>query len=173
MSAPSRPSSGLLITDLVADDLASALILNNAAVPALSELTAAELALLVNRAQYALAVRQDHRLVGFCITFLPGVDYPSPNYRWFETRFHSFSYLDRIVVHESVRNRGAGTAMYAELERRIGSDLPWLLCEVNVRPHNGGSLRFHHRVGFVEVGQQNTSAGDKRVSLLAKRLTGA
>ena len=161
----------LIITDLVATDHPAALVLNNAAVPALSELTASDLTLLVGFAEYALAVRRNNELVGFCLTFPPGVDYPSPNYRWFEMRYHSFSYLDRIVVHESVRNRGAGAAMYAELERRINGELPWLLCEVNVRPHNGGSLRFHHRIGFVEVGQQNTSAGEKRVSLLAKRLS--
>jgi predicted GNAT superfamily acetyltransferase len=35
---------------------------------------------------------------------------------------------------------------------------------------NEGSLRFHHRIGFVEVGQQDTDGGTKRVSLLAKPL---
>lgn len=163
-------ASSFVIDDLTAGDLPEALVLNNGAVPALSELTADELARLVADSQYALAVRHGDRLAGFCITFLPGADYPSPNYCWFANRYASFSYLDRIVVHESLRGRGAGAAMYDEIEQRIAGALPWLLCEVNVRPLNAGSLRFHHRIGFVEVGQQNTSDGDKRVSLLAKPL---
>ncbi|MEY4373606.1 MAG: hypothetical protein RL219_2375 [Actinomycetota bacterium] len=163
-------SSELRIDDLVAADLPEALVLNNAAVPALSELDTQGLADLVAQRQHALAVRNGARLVGFCLTFGAGVNYASPNYRWFSDRFHSFSYLDRIVIEPSLRSRGAGTALYAELERRIGGDLRWLLCEVNVRPLNAGSLRFHQRIGFVEVGQQNTGAGAKRVSLLAKPL---
>lgn len=163
-------SGRLSIDDLVAADLPEALVLNNDAVPALSELDAPGLAELLAQRQHALAVRAGGRLVGFCLTFGAGVNYRSPNYRWFSDRFHSFSYLDRIVVEASLRSRGAGAALYAELERRIAGRQPWLLCEVNVRPLNAGSLRFHHRIGFVEVGQQNTDAGAKRVSLLAKPL---
>ena len=39
-----------------------------------------------------------------------------------------------------------------------------------MKPRNDGSLRFHHRIGFTEVGQQDTDGGKKRVSLLAKDL---
>ena len=49
--------------------------------------------------------------------------------------------------------------------------MPVLLCEVNVKPRNEGSLRFHHRLGFREVGQQDTEGGAKRVSMLAKPIT--
>jgi len=37
-------------------------------------------------------------------------------------------------------------------------------------PRNDESLVFHERFGFEEVGQQNTSGGSKRVSLLVKEL---
>jgi predicted GNAT superfamily acetyltransferase len=40
---------------------------------------------------------------------------------------------------------------------------------VNLRPRNDGSLRFHARLGFKEVGQQETSYG-VLVSMLAKDL---
>ena len=46
-----------------------------------------------------------------------------------------------------------------------------LCCEVNVRPRNDASLRFHHSIGFREVGQQDTDGGNKTVSLLALPLT--
>jgi predicted GNAT superfamily acetyltransferase len=38
-----------------------------------------------------------------------------------------------------------------------------------LKPLNEGSLRFHQRLGFTEVGQQVSSSG-KLVSLMAKPL---
>ena len=64
------------------------------------ELDLDELRRLCSMAQYALAVRLPGRsgLIGFCVTFAPGVDYASLNYTWFSARYESFCYLDRIVV---------------------------------------------------------------------------
>jgi predicted GNAT superfamily acetyltransferase len=42
-----------------------------------------------------------------------------------------------------------------------------LCCEVNVEPPNPGSLRFHERIGFAEVGQFAPKP-DYVVSLLVK-----
>ena len=56
------------------------------------------------------------------------------------------------------------------MERRTTAR--WFLLEVNLRPRNDGSLRFHQRLGFVEVGQQETPYG-ARVSMLAKDLAPA
>ncbi len=161
------------VTDLTAADLAAALALNNAAVPALNELDEPELTRLFASAAHALAVGwpDGGGLAGFCLAFAPGAEYESLNYRWFSERYQSFTYLDRIVVDPSQRGSGIGAALYAELERRIAGSTPWLLCEVNVRPLNAGSLRFHHRIGFAEVGQQDTDGGRKTVSLLAKPLS--
>jgi predicted GNAT superfamily acetyltransferase len=159
------------IRDLVTNDLDAALALNNAAVPALNELDMTELTRLFGEAAFALAAGPvGFGLEGFCLAFDPGAPYESLNYRWFSARYESFTYLDRIVVDPNRRGSGIGAALYAELERRIGMARPWLLCEVNVRPLNAGSLRFHHRIGFSEVGQQDTDGGNKTVSLLAKRL---
>jgi len=166
------------VTDLTAADLVAALALNNDAVPALNELDEPELTRLFGAAAHALAVAwpdgerlAGFRLAGFCLAFAPGADYESLNYRWFSERYKSFTYLDRIVVDPSRRGGGIGAALYTELERRIAGHTPWLLCEVNVRPLNAGSLRFHHRLGFSEVGQQDTDGGRKTVSLLAKPLS--
>ncbi|NNE42793.1 MAG: GNAT family N-acetyltransferase, partial [Gemmatimonadetes bacterium] len=52
----------------------------------------------------------------------------------------------------------------------IGGRAPMITCEVNTRPRNDGSLRFHARLGFREVGTQETEGGAKAVSLLEKRL---
>lgn len=165
--------SGLRITDLDEADLETVLVLNNAAVPATSQLDLPELTGLWSMASYALGVHVDGHegVVGFCLNLEPGADYDSLNYRWFSERYGSFTYLDRIVVHSHLRNRGIGARIYAELERKIAGRVPWLFCEVNVKPMNAASLRFHHRIGFVEVGRQDTEGGKKTVSLLAKHLS--
>ena len=161
------------IDELGPDDLDDVLVLNNAAVPATSELDPASLERLRSMASYALGVRVDGHdgVIGFCLNLDPGAEYDSLNYRWFSERYASFTYLDRIVVHPDFRNLGIGAELYAELERRIAGRVPWLFCEVNVKPMNADSLRFHHRIGFVEVGQQDTEGGKKTVSLLAKPLS--
>lgn len=165
--------SQLFISDLGPDDLPEALELNNAAVPAVNGLDLDALSRLVTMAAHAfgLRLRSHPGLAGFCLAFTPGAAYESPNYRWFGARYESFTYLDRIVVDARQRGHGLGTAGYSELERRIDGSTPWLFCEVNIRPMNAGSLRFHHRLGFVEVGQQDTNGGHKTVSLLGKPLT--
>ena len=164
--------SRLAIANLEEADLDAVLALNNDAVPATSHLDLPGLTRLWSMASYALGARIDGQegLAGFCLNLDPGADYDSLNYRWFSERYGSFTYLDRIVVHPDLRNRGIGARIYADLEQRITGLVPWLFCEVNVKPMNEASLRFHHRIGFVEVGQQDTDGGSKRVSLLAKSL---
>jgi predicted GNAT superfamily acetyltransferase len=99
----------------------------------------------------------------------PGADYGSVNYRWFSERYESFAYLDRVAIDAAHQSRGLGAALYGEVERRLAGSVPWFVLEVNLRPRNDGSLRFHSRQGFVEVGQQDTNYGTL-VSLLAKPL---
>ena len=156
--------------DLTAADTLEVLRLNNAEVPKVSGLDDAALVAIVDECSHAIGVVIGGSLSGFCITLRPGATYESLNYRWFSERYDEFEYLDRIVIGPQARGLGVGAAMYAELERRIGGAVPWLLCEVNVRPRNDASLRFHDRIGFREVGQQDTDGGTKRVSLLAKAL---
>jgi predicted GNAT superfamily acetyltransferase len=62
---------------------------------------------------------------------------------------------------------GYGSLLYNEVESR--STEPFFTLEVNLEPRNDGSLRFHDRLGFVEVGQQVSGSG-KLVSLMAKTL---
>lgn len=153
-------------------DREAILRINNANVPAVGALTAAEMTDLLALASSTLVVtpREAPDLVaGFCVLLDPGTSYHSENYRWFDTRYDDFWYLDRVAVDEPFRSRGLGAAVYAEVERRAAFRM--IALEVNLRPRNEGSLRFHRRHGFVEVGQQETSYG-VRVSLQIKRLEG-
>lgn len=156
----------LTIRDTSLADLGDALALNNANVPALNELDAAEIERLVGMSLVSLTAEVDGAFAGFCITFPPGVDYGSLNYGWFSRRYTEFAYLDRIAVDPAFRRYGIGRAFYATLRERLTGTAPVLLCEVNVRPRNDASLHFHHSVGFREVGQQDTDGGKKTVSLL-------
>ncbi len=161
--------SDLTIRDLLPADIDAATAINNANTPAVGEATAEHLAHLLDESVIALAaIAPRGELAGFCIVLGPGADYGSVNYRWFTERYDDFIYLDRVAVAETARNAGVGTALYAEVERRAGA--PWFLLEVNLRPRNDGSLRFHHRHGFAEVGQLETDYGTL-VSLLAKPLS--
>jgi predicted GNAT superfamily acetyltransferase len=163
----------VLVRDLSSVDLPAALTINNASVPAVSELDRERFERLVEMAHLAIGAfpaegdRTPAVLAGFCIVLAPGSDYSSVNYRWFSERYDDFAYLDRVAVDESRRSLGIGAAMYAEVERRLSST--WFTLEVNLRPRNDGSLRFHARQGFSEVGQQETDYGCL-VSMQAKRL---
>lgn len=159
------------IRELTADDLPAALALNNANLPALNELDAAELSRLVGMSEAALvADRPAAPVAGFCIVLPPGVDYESLNYRWFSRRYTDFAYLDRIAVDPTLRRSGIGRGFYDDLRHRLAGRFPVLLCEVNVKPRNEASLVFHEAIGFREVGQQDTDGGNKRVSLLELEL---
>lgn len=158
----------MLIRPLTFDDLPAVERLNNAAIPAVSEADLAKLGALVDESCLSLVAEIGDAVVGFCINFDPDASYASVNYRWFCERYENFVYLDRIAVDVTKRDMGIGAALYAAVEEKIAGT-PWLLCEVNLRPRNDGSLRFHERLGFVEVGQQETDYGIL-VSMLAKDL---
>ena len=151
-------------------DLARVLEINNANTPGVSELTLAELQLDFKNSLHALAIDNEHgEVCAFCITFAPDAPDAGDNHRWFAERYESFVYLDRIAIDSNHQNRGLGVQLYQSVENMMlqSSEHSMLCCEVNLKPPNPGSLRFHHRIGFTEVGQQSFDT-DYTVSLLAK-----
>ena len=163
--------SSVTIRRFAAHDVEPATALNNANIPELNELDHAEvirLAALAEAALVAEVVGDDgqHHFAGFCWVLGPGQPYASLNYGWFSRQYNEFVYLDRIAVHSDFRRFGIGRGFYAALVEQFTDTHPVLLCEVNVRPMNDPSLRFHHSIGFREVGQQDTDGGKKTVSLL-------
>lgn len=112
------------------------------------------------------------RVKGFCVTFASGLDRDlGVNYAWFSARYSDFVYLDRVVIDAPHRSMGLGEALYAEVEHQIRSEGATSLftCEVNLRPRNDGSLRFHARLGFEQVGEQESKPG-LVVAMLAKHV---
>ncbi|MDO8391586.1 MAG: GNAT family N-acetyltransferase [Actinomycetota bacterium] len=164
------PNPAVTLRPFESHDGPAVLALNNASVPELNELDAPEVARLAGLAVSALVAEVDGVFAGFCWVLGPEQPYDSLNYRWFSSRYDAFVYLDRIAVHPDFRRHGIGRAFYAELVHEFAPSCPVLLCEVNVRPMNEASVRFHQSLGFCEVGRQDTDGGHKTVSLLALEL---
>ena len=149
-------------------DVPAVLGLNHRHVELLSPLDAERLLWLVGVSDHADVVEVDESVVGFVVTMAPGSEYDSDNYRWFASRYgESFYYLDRIVIAEEMRRRGLAAFVYDAMEE-IAQGFGRMTLEVNVDPPNLGSLAFHERRGYREVGR----LGDPGhvVGLMAKEL---
>lgn len=159
------------IRPLGAADLPELVRLNNAAVPAVPHSTQADIARLLELASVAVAAvpaDEPDRMLGFMIAIEPGRPYDSENYLWFEAREIDHLYVDRVVVAEDARGTGVGRVLYDQVfdaARAVGR--AEVTCEVNVQPPNPGSMRFHARLGFTEIGRQETKGGSVVVALLA------
>ena len=150
------------VRNIVAADLARVLEINNANTPGVSQLTMAELQKDLRNSLHALAIDDEHgEVCAFCITFAPDAPDAGANHRWFAERYKSFVYLDRIAIDSNHQNRGLGALLYQSVEQCMQNSAKHslLCCEVNLEPPNLGSLRFHQRIGFTEVGQHSPQQG--------------
>jgi hypothetical protein len=147
-------------------DLPHILELNKAAIPAVNLLSESEIRKLFSQAEYFHTLWLNQVVIGFLIALGPGTIYNSPNYRWFELHYDQFLYIDRIVIDSSHQGLGYGRMFYDNLRKSVGHQFPKIACEVNLRPKNETSLRFHRRYGFRQVGIQETEGGAKQVSLM-------
>lgn len=164
-----------MIRPLVDDDRPAVLALNQACVPEVGPLDRGGLDALLAQSPWSRVVEVEEGaagagVVGLLIGLVEGAGYASPNYRWFSERHDRFAYVDRVALAEPVRGAGHGPALYRAFEAwAVSAGRPVLCAEVNLDPPNERSLRFHHRFGFGQVGEQ-VAYGRYRVALLEKRL---
>ena len=160
------------VRDWQAGDLDALHVINEGAVPGVGTLSRAALEDLVGRQSAATLVAGDAggRVEGFVLVMREGLDYASLNYKWLSERYERFAYVDRIAVSETARGRGIGEALYKAVAERFAGERPVLLAEVNLAPPNPGSLRFHKRLGFREVGERWEAGRAKGVVYLERRL---
>jgi predicted GNAT superfamily acetyltransferase len=154
-----------------AADYPEILTLNESGLPHVNRISADDLAEFAAQSCYFRIAREGEKPVGFLLAFSQEASYHSPNFLWFRDRYPRFVYIDRIVVAPSQRRSGIGRLLYADLERAAFAHAADLTCEVNLDPPNPGSLAFHERFGFTEVGRQHTGGGEKFVCLMAKDLS--
>lgn len=163
---------GAVIRPLASTDLDRVLAINEANVPEVGSVDLARLEFIVAESPIALVAEVDDEVAGFCLVLDEHSSYDSVNYRWFIERFDRFMYLDRVAIEASARGRGLGRALYDEVDRLMAArgGVERLALEVNVDPPNEPSLAFHARLGFAEVGQQDTPYGI-RVSMQMRELS--
>lgn len=143
-------------------------LINNDAYPAVPRATGDEMSALVGNASWGLVATKDDEIAGFVLCFDPGVDYDSENYRYFESNFDSHFYIDRIVIAKPFRGAGLGVALYESVfDEAKARSAENVTCEVNLDPPNPVSIAFHRRMGFGEVGTQDTKGGSVLVQLMA------
>ena len=154
-----------------AEDLDALHLINEESVPGVGTLTRDRLeALVADSAATLVAVDAHGKPTGFVLVMLEGLDYESLNYRWLSERYDRFAYVDRIAVAEAARGRRIGEALYAAAIEAFAGNRPVLLAEVNLEPPNPGSLRFHKRLGFREVGERWEADRSKGVVYLERTL---
>ena len=159
----------IIIRAMSTSDLEAVWAINQENVPAVGEETLEDLAKVHEQCAIALVAEASGSIAGFCMVLLPDADYGSPNFKFFCERLDDFIYLDRVAVTSDFQGKGIGAALYNEVEKL--SDATWFALEVNTKPRNEGSLRFHAREGFVQMEELETRPG-KMVSLMVKKLKG-
>jgi predicted GNAT superfamily acetyltransferase len=158
------------IRDAAEGDEEFILALNAACTPAVGALDANGLAALRGWARRVLVAEAGGARVGFIILLGPGTAYDSDNYAWFEQRFPSHLYIDRVAVDAAARGANVGRMLYdaaAKIARDLGEER--LTAEVNEQPPNPESMAFHERMGFNHLVSRASRAG-KVVAMLERPL---
>ena len=158
------------IRDAGREDLPAILEINREGAPGVGRLDLSEATGLLERSTFLRVAEDGSGVTGYVIVFASGTPYDGEEYLWFGRRPGDFLYVDQVAVARIARGRGVASALYADVERAARErGLLTIACEVNLRPENLASLRFHARQGFLEVGTLETRDG-RLVSLLEKRL---
>lgn len=144
--------------------------MNEDALPHVNSVTSGYFLSQLDNGSYFRAVYAAGAPVAFLLAMDETADYGSLNFLWFRSRYDRFVYIDRVVVSPTHRRAGLGGRLYADLEQWARGRTPRLACEVNIRPANDPSRRFHEELGFAPVGSQDTDGGRKTVSLMIREL---
>jgi predicted GNAT superfamily acetyltransferase len=158
------------IRDVEASDLEAVLALNQTEVPHVGSVDLDRMKWFAANAAYFRTVTIDKRLAAYLIGMRPGTSYQSLNYRWFCDRYDDFAYVDRIAVAEFARRYGLASKLYDDFARSVPESVDIMTCEVNLRPPNETSMRFHEKLGFRQVGSLAFDDGNKEVAMLLKNL---
>lgn len=158
----------VVIRDVNVDDLRDVLALNERSVPSMNSLTMERMRWFADTAAYFRVAEIARSIAGFLICMGPEAPYRSPNFLWLQERYRDFLYIDRVAVSAQFRRRGIAGALYRDAAATNPSRFRMLACEVNLRPRNPESLRFHEQCGFEPVGTQDH--GDVEVQYMIRSL---
>jgi predicted GNAT superfamily acetyltransferase len=140
---------------LRSQDIPSIWEINEQGLPGTGKVSQQEVVELLRIAELTIGAFDGEKLLGFVLCFLPRTDYASLNYAWFNQRYQDFLYVDRIAVSENQRNRTIGSLLYQEVISYAKQYNYPIAAEVSLNPPNPGSMRFHQRFDFAEIGILN------------------
>ena len=137
------------------NDLKSILSLNQESMPAVSSSNLEMMKHFLIICDYFKICKINGEIIGFLNALLPSKDYKSEHYKWFNDRYESFIYVDRIILNKSYQNQGYGRVFYDDLINSIKNKPLDIACEINTKPYNKQSIKFHKKYGFKEVGRKD------------------
>jgi hypothetical protein len=140
------------IRNLCSDDISSLWRINEEGLPGTGKVSQEQIADLLSFSELSLGAYEDGLLTGFVICLLPRTRYGSLNYAWFNENYQDFLYVDRIAVSQKHRNKQIGSLLYERVFKYASELKVPVAAEVSLNPPNPGSMRFHERNEFVEVG---------------------
>ena len=141
--------------------------INEQGLPGTGKVSEQEILDLLNYSSFSVGLFDGNSLLGFVICLPPKTAYESLNYLWFNERYDDFLYVDRIAVSTENRNQKIGSKLYqAVIDTASKLGVP-TAAEVNLRPPNPDSVRFHQRHGFTEIGQ--FEHGQKAVIMMLRQ----
>ena len=158
------------LRDVCEADFETILSLNESEVPQVGSVDLVKLRWFARHAAYFRVAARDTTIGAYLVGLRPGTTYASPNYRWFCERYADFAYVDRVAVAEYARRQRLASRLYEDFAASVADSVPVMTCEVNIRPPNETSLRFHRELGFEQVGSLESEDGSKAVAMLLKPL---
>ena len=141
------------IIALSTSDIEAMWDINEQGLPGTGKVSKPEIAKLLEFSSLSVGAYDQGELLGFVICLPPKTEYGSLNYAWFNQRFEAFMYVDRIAVAQQHRNQGIGSMLYEQVIASSDEQGVPVAAEVNSTPPNPGSMRFHERFRFKEVGE--------------------
>jgi predicted GNAT superfamily acetyltransferase len=154
------------IRRLESKDVTAAWQINEQGLPGTGQISPEEMADLFSLSELPIGVFDGGEMLGFVLCLCPRTRYASLNYAWFNQRYQEFLYVDRIAVALEHRGRGIGSLLYGQVIEH-GKNLQFpVTAEVNLTPPNPGSIRFHERHRFREVGVFHQ--GKKSVTMMLR-----
>ena len=155
------------IIALSVSDIDAMWAINEQGLPGTGKVSKKEIVQLLEFSSLSVGAYDQGELVGFVVCLPPKTAYGSLNYAWFNEHYESFVYVDRIAVSEENRNKGVGSVLYDHVVSYSKQHGVPVAAEVNRKPPNPGSMRFHHRFGFEEVGVLHHA--EKSVTMFLKQ----
>ncbi len=134
------------------EDIPAMFLINQQGLPGTGKVSHEDISLLLEFASYSVGYFTGEELLGFVICMPPRTDYGSLNYAWFNEHYEAFVYVDRIAVSQKHRNKSIGTQLYNHVVEFASQDNVPVAAEVSLKPPNPGSMRFHSRFNFEEIG---------------------